>query len=260
MNEPAPAYSDDAFLGGRVMLLQPEKGVRAGIDAVFLAASIPAEAGDRLVEAGIGSGAASLCLNARVGGLKITGLETEPESAVLAQRNIERNNAQGAVQVIEADVTAPGRLLQEQGIEPDAYDHVFANPPYYDEGSGRASSLPGKAAAHMLRRGDLAKWIKFMVRCARPGASISMIHRPEALAEIINALEGRAGALRILPLFPRPGAPAIRIIVQARKASRAPLAILSGLALQDETGRYSSRAEAVLRMGESFLLDEKPKP
>ncbi len=235
------------------MLLQPEKGVRAGIDAVFLAASIPAVAGERLVEAGIGSGVVSLCLNARTPGLEITGLEIDARSAALARRNIARNNAQEAVRIIEADVTARGQVLQEQGIEPDAYDHVFANPPYYDEGSGQASDIPGKSAAHMLRRGDLAKWIKFMVRCVRPGGSISMVHRPGALGEIINALTGRAGQIRILPLFPRPGAAAIRIIVQARKASRAPLAILPGLALQDETGSYCPRAEAVLRMGKSFL-------
>jgi hypothetical protein len=34
--------SDDAFLGGKLQLLQPEKGYRAGIDAVLLAASVPA--------------------------------------------------------------------------------------------------------------------------------------------------------------------------------------------------------------------------
>ncbi len=255
MNKSADTYSDDAFLGGKVMLLQPEKGVRAGIDAVFLAACIPAAAGERLVEAGIGSGAVSLCLNARVGGLKITGLEIDAQSAALARCNIARNNALDAVEVVEADVRARGQLLQERGIEPDACDHVFANPPYYEKGSGRASDIPGKSTAHMLRRGDLAKWIKFMVRCARPGGSISMVHRPEAIAEIINALAGRAGKVRVLPLFPRPGAAAIRIIVQARKASRAPLAILPGLALQDESGSYCPRAEAVLRAGKSFLLD-----
>ncbi|MFZ2468854.1 MAG: methyltransferase, partial [Parvibaculum sedimenti] len=39
------AFTDDGFLGGRLQLLQPAKGYRAGIDAVLLAASVPARHG-----------------------------------------------------------------------------------------------------------------------------------------------------------------------------------------------------------------------
>jgi tRNA1Val (adenine37-N6)-methyltransferase len=42
----------DAFLGGRITLEQPTKGYRAGVDPVLLAASVPARAGQSVLELG----------------------------------------------------------------------------------------------------------------------------------------------------------------------------------------------------------------
>ena len=76
--------TNDLFLGGKVTALQPAKGYRAGIDAVLLAASVPAKAGETVLELGCGVGVASLCLAARVEGVEITGVELQPEYAALA--------------------------------------------------------------------------------------------------------------------------------------------------------------------------------
>jgi tRNA1(Val) A37 N6-methylase TrmN6 len=250
----AGGLSDDAFLGGRIRLLQPEKGVRAGIDAVFLAAAIPASPGDKVLEAGIGSGAAALCLCARIEDLQVTGVEIQPEAARLARRNIARNGLDENITVLEADICAPAQTLFEAGILPDSYAHVFANPPYYQPGAGRPSPLPGKAIAHAHERGDLPGWMRFLIRSLKPGGALTLVHRPESLGQILTALEGRAGNIRIAPLFPRPGAPAHRILVQATKASRAPLKLLPGLVLQDQTGAYCAAANAVLRKGAAYPL------
>ena len=77
-----PSLTDDGFLGGRLNILQPEKGYRAGIDAVFLAATIPARAGDTLFEAGMGAGVAALCVAARVSDVHVTGVEVASTSAL----------------------------------------------------------------------------------------------------------------------------------------------------------------------------------
>lgn len=252
--DPAPALTDDAFLGGKVQLLQPKKGVRAGIDAVFLAASVPAAPGEHVLEAGIGNGAAGLCLLARVPGLALTGVELNPDAAALGRRNAERNGFAAAVSIVESDVTAKAGDLAGLGLRPDAFDHVMANPPYHDSARGNLSPLPGKAEAHAHEAGELAAWITFLVRSVRPRGSISLVHRPEALGEILPALAGRAGDVRVCPLFPRPGAPAHRVLVQALKASRAPFQLLPGLALQGPDGRYCAAAEAVLRGGGAFDL------
>lgn len=248
------ALTDDAFLGGKIKLLQPAKGVRAGIDAVFLAATVPAKKSQKVLEAGIGSGAAGLCLAARVPGLELTGVELNPDAAALARRNAARNGFERCTRIIEADVTAKAALLVGQGIAPDHYHHVLANPPFYETGTGNLSPLPGKSAAHAHGAGELLAWITFLVRCLRPRGTLTLVHRPEALGEILNGLAGRAGDVRVCPLFPRSGAPAHRVLVQAVKASRAPFRLLPGLALQGDDGQYCPAAEAVLRHGEAFEL------
>lgn len=56
---PDDALTQDAFLNGRVMALQPRDGYRAATDPVFLAASVPARTGQNVLELGCGAGVAS---------------------------------------------------------------------------------------------------------------------------------------------------------------------------------------------------------
>ena len=72
-------YEVSRLLGGRVVCLQTKNGYRAAIDPVFLAAAIDANAGDRVLDVGSGTGAASLCLAARIPGVEITGIEIQSE-------------------------------------------------------------------------------------------------------------------------------------------------------------------------------------
>jgi tRNA1(Val) A37 N6-methylase TrmN6 len=60
----------------------------------------------------------------------------------------------------------------------------------------------------------------------------------------------------VLPVHGRAGQPAIRVIVRARKGSRAPLTLLPGLMLNDEEGRPTDAAEAVLRGGEPLPMGD----
>ena len=66
--------TDDAFLGGQLRLFQPAQGYRAGMDAVLLAAAVPAEAGQRVLDLGCGAGTAGLCLAKRVDAVALTGV------------------------------------------------------------------------------------------------------------------------------------------------------------------------------------------
>ncbi|MEL6434627.1 MAG: methyltransferase, partial [Pseudomonadota bacterium] len=56
----------DDFLGGRLQLLQPRAGYRAGIDPVLLAASVEARKGQSILDLGCGVGTAALCIGRRV--------------------------------------------------------------------------------------------------------------------------------------------------------------------------------------------------
>ena len=92
----------DLFLGGRLRIFQPNSGYRAGIDPVLLAASLPAKAGERVLELGCGVGVASLCLMCRVAGVEVSGVEFNPKLADLARCNGRENGL--SLNIFDGDI------------------------------------------------------------------------------------------------------------------------------------------------------------
>ena len=59
--------------------------------------------------------------------------------------------------------------------------------------------------------------------------------------------EAGFGAMELLPLWPRGGIAAKRVLLRARKGARGPAKILPGLVLHEADGRFTEAAEAILR-------------
>jgi tRNA1(Val) A37 N6-methylase TrmN6 len=130
----------------------------------------------------------------------------------------------------------------------------MANPPYHNPDAGTVAPDALKAGAHAMPEADLDRWARFMARMAAPGATVTVIHKAEALAPLIAALDARFGALKVLPLQPRADAPAHRIIVAGTKGSRAPAALLPPFVLHAADGAFTSAAQAVLRSGAALPM------
>jgi tRNA1(Val) A37 N6-methylase TrmN6 len=247
-------FTDDAFLGGKLHCLQPAKGYRSGLDAVFLAATIPAQSGEVALEAGCGTGIASLCLAAGVENLKIVGLDINPQSIQLAHRNAVRNSFDNKLTFIEGDLSGSFKDFEDKGIAQNLYDHVFANPPFFAEDSSQVSPNAGKATANVMGADGLDKWLKFLTAVVKPHGSITLIHRAEALHALTASFEGRAGGLKIYPLFPKANMPASRVIVQGIKGSRAQSCLLPGQIMHEADGTFTARVQAILRDGKRLKI------
>lgn len=249
-----PATTLDEFLGGRILVSQLKAGHRAGSDAVWLQAAVAAREGDRVLDLGAGVGVAGLSLAARIPHLNVTAIEIDAGLCRLAAANAARNGLAARFRVVNADVTASAETLFAEGLEREGYDQLMANPPYHREGTVRAAPDRARAAAHVMPEGALGAWIRCLATMAAPKGRVTLIHRPEALPELLPLLERGFGAILVLPLFAKAGEPATRIIVQARKGSRAGLSLLPGLVLHEADGRYTAKAEAVLRRGDALEL------
>lgn len=253
----ADDITDDGFLGGRLKILQPAKGYRAGLDAVMLAAAIPAREGERVLEAGAGVGVASLCLASRVSGIEVAGLEVQPELVGLAGENIARNGFSESVSIAEGDVGLPVRDLAAAGFAPNSWHHVFANPPFHDPAASPAPPDAGKAQSHHLTLGsDLVDWVRFCCVMARPKGTVTFIHRADALAALLGAMSGHLGGIEVFPLWPAAGKPASRVILRGQRDSKAPLVLRPGLVLHGADGRFTPQAESLLREGAPLRLDQ----
>jgi tRNA1(Val) A37 N6-methylase TrmN6 len=256
--QPAAPESDDAFLGGRLRLFQPASGYRAGIDGVLLAASVEAGAGARVLDAGSGVGVVGLCLAHRLAGVDVTLVERDAGLAALARRNADRNGLATRVRIIEADILQPLGTSQVLAERAESFDHVVSNPPFHVEGRSTAAGDPVKAAANAMPAGALDRWVRFMAAMARPGGLVTLVHRAEALAEVLAALAGRFGGAVVLPVHPRGDEPAIRVLVRAVKGSRAPLELRPGLVLHGAGSAFRPRIAAVLRDGAGLPLGDTP--
>lgn len=237
--------TDDAFLGGALSILQPRDGYRAGADPVFLAAAVPAKAGEFVLELGCGVGVAMACLCHRVP-VHVTGLEREPNLADLAMGNLARNGLKG--DVICADLTAPPQEVVQR-----SFDHVFANPPFFDRARGSASQ--GTREAGRGEQTMLSDWVDCATRRLKPGGSFTLIQRVERLPDVMSSLDARLGDVVVVPLAPRQGRDARLFLLQARKGARgefrlaAPKVLHDGEAHERDGDSYSALARSVLRDG-----------
>ncbi len=248
--------TEDAALGGRLRLKQPRRGHRVGHDAILLAAACPARAGERVVDLGAGVGAAGLALALRVAGIEVALVEVDAGLARLAAQNAQINGLATRVTSAVLDVAAPTRAFAAAGLGPGSVARVLMNPPFNDPARQRASPDRRRRLAHVGPVGALAVWIKTAARLLRPRGTRTRIGRADGLAEVLQGLAPAFGAANVLPIHPGEEQAAVRVLVRATKASRAPLVLLPGLVLNDRAGRPTAQAESVLRAGAALPLSE----
>lgn len=240
------ALTRDAFLCGKLHLWQPRDGYRAATDPVLLAAACPARSGQSVLDLGCGVGAAALCLGQRVPDLTLFGLELQPDYADLARRNAAENGL--AMTVITGDLADMPPLLRRD------FDHVIANPPYYRQG-GTPSPNAGRATALQIADTPLEHWVTAATRRLAPGGWLTLICGADGLPQVLAALGDKMGSAAVLPLTPRTGKPALRILLRARKTGRGAFRLLSPFVLHNgpahdgDRESYTDQANDVLRLG-----------
>ncbi len=121
------------------------------------------------------------------------------------------------------------------------------NPPF--NAAPNPSPDRGRRLAHAASRDTLARWVGTAARILRPRGVLTLIWRADGLDAVLAALAPGFGTVAVLPVYPKPQAPAIRLLIRAVKATRAPLALLPGFILADDAGRPTEEAETVLRKG-----------
>jgi tRNA1(Val) A37 N6-methylase TrmN6 len=251
----APTTSDDAVLGGRLVLRQPLRGHRFGHDAILLAAATATQPGERAVDLGAGVGAAGLALARRVEGLDVTLVEIDPVLAALAQDNAARNGLAERVRALCLDVAAPAAAFAAAGLAPGTADHVLMNPPFNPPHN--PSPDLSRRAAHAGTDATLSQWLHAAGRLLHASGAVTLIWRADGLGDVLAALAPAFGAVAILPVHPKPGGAAIRILVHAIKDRSGPLVLLSGLVLADADGKPSREADAISRDGAALSFGSR---
>lgn len=237
--------TDGGLLDGRVRYAQPQDGYRTGIEPVLLAASVPARAGQRVLEAGTGAGAGLLCLAARVPGVLGLGVEVDPDMAELARRNVAANGFEG-ISIATADIG---------GWRGDGtFDHAFSNPPWHDPAATLPPAVRRRLATH---EGEvpLAGWIAALRTGLRPAGSLTVLLPATQAARAMAALHAEGcGRITLFPLWPKPGRDAKLVLIQGHAAQRGPNRVAPGVVLHEANGAFSDQIQSLLRGGAALPI------
>ncbi len=232
--------TEDRLLNKRVVIYQPAEGYRVAIDPVLLAASVPVEAGQHVLDLGVGTGAISLCLQARVNKILITGIDTNTTYLELAQKSVARNQWTQYIDLHFGDVRKPPRLLK-----PASYDFVVANPPFFEADSYSPSPDLGKSRANATD-GQLADWVACAHRYLKPEGGFFLIFPADARQNLISQLKSHFNAVQLCQILPRMGQKPKRVIIWAKNAGVEAETEVEPLVLHDEAGQYTPQARKIL--------------
>lgn len=245
-----PSPQQIYVLDRKVCLWQPANGgFRTSLDSVCLAAACPAKAGDHILDAGCGVGGAGLCVLWRIKDASLTGVEWEQSYCDLAIQNAQLNACDERASFVCCDI----RTYQTDQPKP-LFDHIIINPPYLEAGCHTPSPdlLRAGALGHQKDDLSLEDWIKAAHHLVKSGGSFTMIYPASGTDRILRALGKKFGAIDIIPLWPRAGVPAKRVIIRAIKDRKTPSSLHYGLVLHEANGSYTQEAEAILRSGQAL--------
>jgi len=238
-------HTNDYLLNKKVKLFQSNGEYKTSSDAV-LVSSLLYQIQDKakILDVGSGTGGISLCLAYRFPKTEIIGFEIQEKLVSLANKSANANKFQN-LQYICHDIN------QKKAPFPfNSFNHVITNPPY--EKNGSVSPNKSKALAHNQREINLQDWLNFCLKMLKPYGFLYLIHRAEALDEILAFLHKKAGNIKIIPVYSKEGEKAKRILLIAQKASKTPLCILKPLVIHQQKG-HTAEAVQILRNGKSFF-------
>ena len=248
------SFTTDAFLGGALSVRQPgRRHHRSGMDAVMLAAAFPDHLSGTVLDFGAGAGAAGMCLAVRREDLQIGLVENNPVMLKAAHETLQMPENQtwaDRVEVHDVDLLGSFAAREQAGLKADSVDHVIMNPPYFARGTMREADGEARVAAHVFAADDLEKWMRAAASAIRGTGTLTVVYRMDRLPQLLDAVAGRFGSIRLLPLHPHPAAPAHRLLLHAVKGGRGPFDLLAGRALhQPGQDKFSAWADDINRRG-----------
>jgi tRNA1(Val) A37 N6-methylase TrmN6 len=238
-----------------VQLYQVSGGFRTSMDSIMLAAACPVISSQSVLDLGCGVGSAGLCVLHRVKDIKLHGIDIQADHIELAKKNAALNNSMADNSSFHcADI----RDLIKSNI--GTFDHVICNPPYKEAGTHKHSPSPAKAQAmgHVSEDISLRSWIDCAWHHIKGQGSLTIIHEAEHCDSIIHGLYSarggrRFGHIEIIPLYPKTGIAAKRVIIRAWKHKKSGSSLLPGITLHNMDGSYTAEADNILRGGQALF-------
>lgn len=193
-------------------LLQDDRFLKLGTDAILLAAACPGAS--RAVDLGCGVGNVLLSIADRQPNCELVGVELNPDAAAVCRQSVAENRLERRVRVIDGDLRSIDKMFHVEHSCDDqnrpvsaakppffgahSFDLVACNPPYLRSGSGKLSP----SAARNLERFDTTASPSDVASAAsallKPHGTLMLVLRPDRLDDYLAATESAGFAARAI--------------------------------------------------------------
>lgn len=234
MNRIMEKYRIDDLQINNLYIKQDTTAFCFGTDAVLLANFAEPKRNADILDIGTGNGIIPILLSAKVTAKKITGLEIQKNSVLLARENVKMNKLSSFIEIVEGDIKDKNILT------PASFDYITCNPPYKKVGTGLKNSESTLAIARHEIKCTLDDIIQASSRLLKSKGKLAMVHKPERIAEIIYTMKKyRIEAKRMLLVYPRENQKPCLVMIEGVKDGGAELSVLPPLYVYDNNGKYT---------------------
>lgn len=246
MKPPIPITSDSIAMRGAgiIQVTQPVTGHRFTLDSIVLADFCRVKPGERVLEAGAGTGTISLLLAKKHPRASFTAIEVQSDLAVLCEQNIRENDLTGSMQVVRKDLRRIGTT-----IAAGSQSVIVANPPYRKEGTGRTSPDNARLFARQAPNASLGSWLD-LHRYLKNGGRYCMVFPATRIAELLTEMRKRSlEPKRMRLVHPYADRPASLVLIEAVKGGGTGVEVLTPLIVHVRGGEYSKEMQEVYGLG-----------
>ena len=198
-------------------------------DSMLLSAFVKLPKQAKVLDLGSGCGTLGVLLCASDPHCHVTGIEIDPAAHEAAIGNIQRNDLQGRMMSICAD-------LRTVALQPGCFCVCVSNPPYFSGGPA-SQSHPAARREDTCTPDDL---FRAAATALKYGGDFFLVHKPERLAQLIGCgAKHSLEAKRLLLVRHKEGSDISLVLLSFRKGGKPGLKI-DELYLHDRDGSPSA--------------------
>jgi tRNA1Val (adenine37-N6)-methyltransferase len=218
-----------------LQIIQDPRKFKFTIDAFLLAGFIEPKPHHRIVDLGTGGGVLPLLIAGQREVERIFGIEIQPELVEMAQRSVQLNNLNQKIFITQGDIRELPLAFQ-----PNTFDYVIANPPFFQLDKGVISENNALAQAKFEISCTLEDLIKTASRLVKANGKVALIYPTERLLDLfLNLNRFHLTPKKVRFIHPKPSAKSNLILVEARPGAKNGTEVPAPLFIYDQNGEYS---------------------
>lgn len=231
---------DDLQLDG-LRIIQKKEGFKFGMDAVLLSDFAKDSPSKRTVDLCTGTGIVAILLSAKTKTPYICGVEIQKSIADMAKRSTELNGISDRVEIVEADLKDATTILGKV-----SFDKVVVNPPYMKGGTGNVNDEDMKTISRHEIFCDIDDVIKAAAGLLVPKGKLFMVHRPQRLPDIMEAMRKyKIEPKRMRLVAPSVGKVPNLLLIEGMLGGGSELRFMPQLYVYDENGNYTEEINKI---------------